>query len=142
MLCRSVTLICYLLLPLATLFAQNTFAFSAKVMHNKNGLMKQFSLLVNSNVAVTNDAGIFVVPLNNNTNHVKVQLQQSKYVVLYPTAGYVAIPRDLNDMPEIIIGSHTDNTYLNQYLKLYKAIKDKSATSLEVKLLDSKLDSL
>lgn len=105
--------------------------------------MKQFRLLVNSNVAVTNDAGIFVIPLNKNTNHVKVQLQQSKYVVLYPTAGYVAIPRDLNDMPEIIIGSNSDNTYLNQYLNLYKAIKNnKSGTSSEVKVLANKFDSL
>lgn len=136
--------ICCLFLSLnVTVFAQNTFAFKAKVLHNKTGLMKQFSLLVNSSVAVTNDAGILVVPLNNNTNHVKIQLQSSKYVVLYPTAGYVAIPRDLNDMPEIIIGSHTDNTYLNQYLNLYKAIKNnKNATSLEVKALDNKLDSL
>src|SRR4051812_18555794 len=110
--------------------AQNTFAFKAKVIHNKNGLMKQFSMLVNSNIAVTNDAGIFVVPLNNNTTHVKIQLQQSNFVVLYPLAGYVAIPRDLNDIPEIIIGSHTDNTYLNQYLNLYKVIKNnKGATS-------------
>lgn len=126
-----------------TVFAQNTFAFKGKILHNKTGLMKQFGLLVNSNVAVTNDAGIFVIPLSNNTTHIRIQLQQSKYVVLYPTAGYVAVPRDLNDMPEIIIGSHTDNTYLNQYLNLYKAIKNnKNATSSEVKALDNRLDSL
>ncbi|MCW3115827.1 MAG: hypothetical protein JWR18_4223 [Segetibacter sp.] len=106
-------------------------------------MMKQFSLLVNSNIAVTNDAGIFVIPLTNNTNHVKIQLQQNNYTVLYPTAGYVAVPRDLNDMPEIIIGSPADNTYLNQYLNLYKAIRNnKSATSAEVRALDVKLDSL
>lgn len=123
--------------------AQNTFAFKAKVMHNKTGLMKQFSVVVNSNVAVTNDAGVLVIPLNNSTNHVKVQLQQSNYVILYPIAGYVAVPRDLNDMPEIIIGSHTESTYLNQYLYLYKAIRNnKGASSLEVKALDMKLDSL
>jgi hypothetical protein len=127
----------------AAVSAQNTFAFKAKILHNKTGPMKQFNVLVNSNLTVTNDAGIFVIALNNNTNHVKVQLQQNNYVVLYPTAGYVAVPRDLNDMPEIIIGSHSDNTYLNQYLNLYKAIKNnKSATSLEVKALDNKLDSL
>ncbi len=123
--------------------AQNTFAFKAKVMHNKTGLMKQFSVIINSTVAVTNDAGIVVIPLNNSTNHVKVQLQQSNYVILYPIAGYVAVPRDLNDMPEIIIGSHTESTYLNQYLYLYKAIRNnKGASSLEVKALDMKLDSL
>jgi hypothetical protein len=125
------------------IIAQNTFAFKAKVIHTKTGLMKQYSLIINSSVATTNDAGILVVPLNNNTTHVKVQLQQNNYVVLYPTAGYVAVPRDLNDMPEIIIGNPTESTYLNQYLKIYKAIKNnKSATSSEVKALDVKLDSL
>jgi hypothetical protein len=139
-----VGVICSFILCLDTaVFAQNTFAFKAKVLHNKTGMMRQFSLLVNSNVAVTNDAGILVVPLTMNTNHVKIQLQQNNYVVLYPTAGYVAIPRDLNDMPEVIIGSPSDNTYLNQYLNLYKAIRNnKSATSAEVKGLDMKLDSL
>jgi hypothetical protein len=144
MICRLLCLLCGLLLVRNnTVFSQNTFAFKAKVLHNKTGMMKQFSLLVNSSIAVTNDAGIFVIPLTNNTNHVKIQLQQSNYVVLYPTAGYVAVPRDLNDMPEIIIGSHTDNTYLNQYLNLYKAIRNnKGATSAEVRALDVKLDSL
>jgi tRNA(Leu) C34 or U34 (ribose-2'-O)-methylase TrmL len=140
---RLVCITICLLLGVHTVFAQNTFAFKAKVLHNKNGMMKQFSLLVNSNIAVTNDAGIFVIPLTNNTNHVKIQLQQNNYTVLYPTAGYVAVPRDLNDMPEIIIGSPADNTYLNQYLNLYKAIRNnKSATSAEVRALDVKLDSL
>ena len=105
--------------------------------------MKQFSLLVNSNVAVTNDAGIFVIPLNNSVNHVKIQLQQNNFVVLYPTAGFVYVPRDLNDMPEIIIGSNTDNTFLNQYLYLYKALKNnKSSASTEINTINTKLDSL
>lgn len=144
MLFKKVCFICCILTSLYfAAAAQNTFAFKAKVIHNKTGLMKQFSLLVNSNAAVTNDAGVFVAALNNGTNHVKIQLQQSNYIVLYPTAGYVAIPRDLNDMPEIIIGSQNDNTYLNQYLNLYKAIKNnKSASSSEIRVLETKLDSL
>lgn len=134
---------CFICLSLPV-FAQNTYAFKAKVFHNKNGLMKQFNLLVNSNVAVTNDAGIFVVPLDNSISHVKVQLlPQNNYTILYPTAGYIAIPRDLNDMPEIIIGSHTDNTFLTQYLTVYKTIKNNnSATSTDMKGLITRLDSL
>lgn len=137
-------LLCCLFLNINVIvFAQNTFAFKAKVLHNKTGLMKQFSLLVNSNVAVTNDAGIFVIPLNNSVNHVKIQLQQNNFVVLYPTAGFVYVPRDLNDMPEIIIGSNTDNTFLNQYLYLYKALKNnKSSASTEINTINTKLDSL
>lgn len=100
-------------------------------------------MLVNSNIAVTNDAGIFVVALSSNTSHVKIQLQQHNYTVVYPTAGYVAVPRDLNDMPEIIIRSYSDNSFINQYLDLYKAIKnDKAVTSIELKSLNNKLDSL
>ena len=79
--------------------AQGTFTFKAKVIHNKKGLVKNITVLVNSNPAVTNDAGILVIGLPNNTTHVKVALRQSDYTILYPTAGYVAIPRDLNDMP-------------------------------------------
>src|SRR3954469_4209787 len=124
-------------------FAQNTFAFKAKVIHNKKGIMKDFSILVNSEVATTNDAGIFVIPLNNEVTHVKVGLQQPSYTVLYPTGGYVSVPRDLNDVPEIIIGSPQDNTYLNQYLAIYKEIKgNNSATAFELSALTKKLDSL
>lgn len=123
--------------------AQNTFSFKAKVIHNKKGLMKNVTVLVNSNSAVTNDAGILVIGLPNTTTHVKVALQQNNYTILYPTAGYIAIPRDLNDMPEIIIGSPNDNTYLNQYLGLYKEIQNNnSAGSAEMNKLNKKLDSL
>ena len=123
--------------------AQNTFAFKGKVIHNKKGLMKQFSVLVNNEVATTNDAGIFVIGLNNDITHVKIGLQQTGYTVLYPTGGYVFIPRDLNDVPEIIIGSPQDNTYLNQYLAVYKEMKSNSnATASELIALGKKLDSL
>ena len=123
--------------------AQNTFAFKAKVIHNKKGIMKDFSILVNSEVATTNDAGIFLILLNNDATHVKVALQQTGYTVLYPTGGYVSVPRDLNDMPEIIIGSPQDNTYLNQYITIYKEIKsNNTATASELSSLTKKLDSL
>ena len=122
---------------------QGTFTFKAKVIHNKKGLMKNITVLINSNPAVTNDAGILVIGLPNNTTHVKVALQQTDYTILYPTAGYVAIPRDLNDMPEIIIGSPTDNTYLNQYLSLYKEIKNNNSAGVtQMSQLYRKLDSL
>ena len=105
--------------------------------------MKQFSVLVNSEVAVTNDAGVFVIGLNNDITHVKIGLQQAGYTVLYPTAGYVPIPRNLNDIPEIIIGNPQDNTYLNQYLAVYKEMKsNSSATASELIALGKKLDSL
>lgn len=123
--------------------AQGTFTFKAKVIHNKKGLMKNMSVLVNSNPAVTNDAGIIVIGLPNATTHVKIALTQAEYSILYPTAGYVAVPRDLNDMPEIIIGSPDDNTYLNQYLSLYKEIKNNtSAGTDQMSRLYKKLDSL
>jgi hypothetical protein len=124
-------------------FAQNTFAFKAKVIHNKKGVMKDFNILVNSEVATTNDAGVFVIALNNDVTHVKVALQEASYAVLYPTGGYVSVPRDLNDVPEIIIGSPQDNTYLNQYLAIYKEIKsNNSATASELSALTKRLDSL
>lgn len=123
--------------------AQGTFAFKAKVIHNKKGLVKNITVLVNSNPAITNDAGILIIGLPNNTTHVKVALQQTHYAILYPIAGYVAIPRDLDDMPEIIIGSPDDNTYLNQYLGLYKEIKNNSSLgATQMSQLYKKLDSL
>jgi hypothetical protein len=126
-----------------TAFAQNTFAFKAKVIHNKKGIMKDFTILVNSEVATTNDAGIFIIALNNDVTHIKVALEQTNYTVLYPTDGYVAVPRDLNDVPEIIIGSPQDNTYLNQYLAIYKEIKsNNSTTGSELSALAKQLDSL
>jgi hypothetical protein len=49
----------------------------------------------------------------------------------------------LNEVPEIIIGSLQDNTYLNQYLAVYKEMKSNStATASELITLGKKLDSL
>lgn len=124
--------------------AQNSFSFKAVVYHNKLGLQKNITVFIDNKPAETNDAGVFVIGLPNGTNHVKVTLPTTKYVVLYPSAGYLLIPRDITEKPEIIIGNPKENDYLNQYLTLYKLIKKKPASISDpgVVELKNKMDSL
>ena len=115
-----------------------------QVLHNKLGTQKNMKLLVDNqyNVA-TDDAGVFVIALRNETNHIRVTLSSSSYKILYPVGGYIAIPRDLNDVPQLIIGSKDDDTYLTQYIKLYQLVKKSgSGSASEFQLLNVKMDSL
>jgi hypothetical protein len=125
--------------------AQNTFSFKAQIYHNKLGPQKNVSVLIdNQYPAVTNDAGVFIVGLPNATNHVKVTLSKTNYAILYPYGGYLLIPRDLNDVPQVIVGNVKENDYLNQYLTIYKLLKNKPKATSDptVGALKSKLDSL
>ena len=125
--------------------AQNTFSFKGQVYHNKLGPQKNVSVLIdNQYPAVTNDAGVFIVGLPTATNHVKVTLAKTNYTILYPYGGYLLIPRDLNEVPQIIVGNLQENDYLNQYLTIYKLLKKKPVTVADpgIGALKNKLDSL
>ena len=139
-LCKWMILFCFGLTN-SIVNAQNTFAFKCRVIHNKKGIMKQFSVLVNDEKATTNDAGIFVLALDNSRTYATVALQQTVYTILYPLGGHVPVPRDLNELPEIIIGSPEDNTYIKAFLSLTK--ERNAQNNIELRnYLDQKIDSL
>lgn len=105
--------------------------------------MRQYTLQINGQAATTNDAGVFVLPINKNMNHVKASLQNASYTILYPNGGFVLVPRDINEITEIVIGNPTENEFLSQYLKIYKQLKNNSSsTSAEITKLAHRLDSL
>jgi hypothetical protein len=123
--------------------SQPTYVFRGKVLHNKTGAMKQFSILVDDKPATTNDAGVFEIGLNNNTTHVRISLNQTSYDVLYPAGGYLPIPRNLDDIPQIIIGNPKENIYLATYTALYGQIKkNNNTTATDLLLLTKRLDSM
>ena len=132
-------------IALISAVAQKTFQFKGQIYHNKSGPQKNISVLIdNQYPAVTNDNGIFIAAgLPQSTTMIKVSLSKSDYTILYPYSGYVLIPKDLNAVSQIIIGSTRDNQDLNQYLRLYTLIKNKPAPSNpDISLLSKKLDSL
>ena len=123
--------------------AQHTILFKGQVYHNKSGAQKNMTVLINNQYpAVTNDAGIFQIALPDETNHIRVSLAKPRYAILYPPGGYVLVPRDLNEAPQVILGDIRDNKPLNTYLTIYKQIKSNSATSADMEALNKKLDSL
>src|SRR4051812_37160867 len=96
-----------LLLVLHDSFAQNTIVFKGQLYHNQLGPMKRVRVIINNQYpALTDDAGIFQVALAKNSTSARVSMPMTNYQILYPAGGYVAIPRDLKDVPQIIIGSH------------------------------------
>jgi hypothetical protein len=138
-----IILISCFLLPVGSI-AQNTFAFKGQIFHNQQGPQKRIRVIVNNQYpAITDDAGVFQVALVRGTTHIRVALTQPDYQILYPSNGYVAIPRDLKDVPQIIIGSAKDNIYLQQYLKLYQLKRKETSTSAaHMKEITRKMDSL
>jgi hypothetical protein len=144
----TVSRLLFILIPVfftaASVEAQNTFTFKAQVIHTHQGPQKKIRVLINNQVAaITDDSGIFQAVLPRRTTSIKITLTQGDYHVLYPFGGYVAIPRDLSDIPQIIIGSTRDNSYLQQYISLY-SIKKKmgSASAIATRPLTAKMDSL
>jgi hypothetical protein len=135
-----------LLMMSAVVNSQNTITFKGQVYHNKLGPQKNLSILVdNQYPAVTNDAGVFIISLPKNTNRVKVSLSKSNYNILFPFGGLVLLPRDPNDVPQIIIGNVQENAYMQQYLSLYRLIKNRPVSTgapIDVQGLKNKMDSL
>jgi hypothetical protein len=120
--------------------AQNTITFKGQVLNTKFGMQKRITLLVNSRFVMTNDSGFFQVTLPKTNTHLQVSIPFSEYLVLYPSGGYVSIPRDLKDIPLIILGSPTDMIPFKQYLEMYSL---SNAATAEVRpAIRTKLDSL
>lgn len=140
---RVHTILLSLMLPL-WVCGQNSIAFKAQVFHHKLGPQKNISVLIdNQYAAVTNDAGVFIISLPKNTSRVKVSVSSNSYSILYPFGGLVLLPRDVNDVPQIIVGSLRENNFMQQYLSLYRLIKAKTPSApADIQGLKSKMDSL
>lgn len=141
---KKAVFIAFILMKCFNCIGQNTFQFKGQIYHTRLGPQENISILIdNQYPAVTNDAGVFKVGLPNTTNHIKVSLSKSNYTILYPYGGFVLVPKDLNDVPQIIIGNASNNDYLQQYLALYKLVKNKPVGS-DPGIIDlrRKMDSL
>ena len=82
---------------LAVAAAPGSFAFKAQVLHDRLGPMKRFTLTVDGQPAITDDGGVFQVPLASGTTHVVVAVTGPSYAIHYPYGGFVAVPRDHAD---------------------------------------------
>jgi hypothetical protein len=121
--------------------AQNTFSFRAQVIHSHLGPQKKVRVLINNQIAaITDEEGIFQVVLPRRTMGIKVTLTQGDFQVLYPFGGYVAIPRNLDDIPQVVIGSAQDNAYLQQYIRLYRLRKNSMPSQRTV--IQQRMDSV
>ncbi len=140
----SLLIIFYYVFTPQLLKSQNTFAFKCKVVHHKKGLLKNYNLIVNGQKATTNDAGLFLIPLNNNISYVKIELLPSnpiRYSILYPSAGHLAIPKDPNEILEIIIGNAEDNNLLKEYISLTQKKNTQNDNELK-RFVSQQIDSL
>jgi hypothetical protein len=123
--------------------AAGSFTFKAQVLHERLGPMKRFTLTVDGRSTITDDGGVLEVPLATGTTHVVVAVAGPDYAIHYPFGGFVAVPRDLRDMPQIVVGSPKGNEYLRQYISIYQMTKRGAARQgEEMAALDRKLADL
>jgi hypothetical protein len=122
---------------------QNTIVFKGQLYHNKSGPLKKVRVVVNNQYpAMTDDAGIFAVTLPRSATNVRITVPLSNHHIIYPAGGYLAIPRDLKDIPQIIVGKRKENIFLTQYLTLYKQKRADSPNVFNNLQLSKKMDSL
>ena len=98
--------------------AQTTVTLKLAFHHADHGLFKRARVLVNNQLLSTNDSGILRVLLPKSVNSVKISLPQSNNLLLYPPDGHLPVPKDLKEIPLVIVGKPETHLQLNKYVEL------------------------
>ncbi|MEP6712868.1 MAG: hypothetical protein ABJA37_10650 [Ferruginibacter sp.] len=130
---------------ISLLLAGNCFCQSIKLkgqLFCNNIAVKNYTILINDKPVTSDFSGAFSASLPASTTQVTLHLQDKRYVLLYPAAGRLLIPKDNSLVTEIIFGSFGADPYLKQYTNLLKQIKDAKATGIDINPLLQRLDSV
>ncbi|WPU91899.1 hypothetical protein SNE25_21515 [Mucilaginibacter sabulilitoris] len=119
-----------------------TSSFKGQVW-SSNSAVRNFTVLVDTKSATTNDAGVFNTPINTSTTQVTVQLSSKNYIIVYPIGGKVLIPKDPALVTQIVIEPFQSNKYIQKYMAEFKQLKESAGkSSTEVKAIQTQLDSI
>ena len=109
----------------------------------KNAPMKQYTVIVNGQKSQTNDAGVFVIAVDNSKTYVSIQVEQGNHSILYPLNGHLAIPKNPNELPTIIIGTNDDYRLYKEFISLHTKIDNLSQAEVKQrKALGTEIDKL
>lgn len=130
------------LILIACFCTAQTTVFKGQVLSNNHAL-PNYTVLVDGKPSVTNDAGVFSIPLLNTVSQVLLQASGAQYVIVYPTGGRALVPKDATLITEIIVEPFQSNKYLNEYLAAVKQLKDSTGKNqVQLKAIKTNLDSV
>ena len=98
--------------------AQTTVTIKLIFQHADYGVFKRARVSVNNQLLSTNDSGIVRVVIPRALSSVKISLPQSNDLLLYPPDGYLPVPKDLKEIPLVIVGKPSAHFQLNKYVQL------------------------
>jgi hypothetical protein len=129
-------------LSLNEIAAAQTISFKAHFYY-KNELLKNFTVLIDGNETTTNLSGLLIAPIIASKTQIKVEPKDKKFIILYPSAGNVFIPKDNSLVVEIILAGVTDDPNIKMYQRILKELNDaKNKPGTVSDLLKKKLEQI
>jgi hypothetical protein len=98
--------------------AQRTVTLKLAFQHADYGIFKRARISINNLLLSTNDSGLLSVVVPKSANSVKIALPLSKDLVIYPPDGHLPIPKDLREVPLVVVGKPEAHFQLKKYLDL------------------------
>ena len=98
--------------------AQTTVPVKIQFQHADLGFAKRLRVSVNNQLYITNDSGFLKLALPKTVGYIKIALPLSSELVLYPPNGQLPIPKDVKQVPLVIVGSKEAHYQLRKYLDL------------------------
>lgn len=99
-----------LLLLSQTAHSQKTRAFKGRLKildGTKKDIFNIGVRLVGQGSSYTGSDGSFVIPINENTGSVTLELSSGKFDIVYPVNGVIGVPKDSSVITDFIVGSAT-----------------------------------
>src|ERR1700709_1734825 len=119
-----------------------TVAFKGQLINN-NVVVKNYTVIINGKPATTDDSGVFTTAIDNKVTQVNIQPSDKSYIIAYPTAGRVLVPKDPALLTQIVMEGFQSNDKIKTYLTSLSQLKDAARKGQsETKALQIKIDSI
>ncbi|MGF7038484.1 hypothetical protein [Mucilaginibacter lappiensis] len=119
-----------------------TVPFKGQLINN-NVVVKNYTVIINGKPATTDDSGVFTTAIGNSITQVTIQPSDKSYIIAYPIAGRVLVPKDPALLTQIIFEGFQSNDKIKSYLTTLSQLKDASKKGQsETKTLQVKIDSI
>ncbi|MDN3546735.1 hypothetical protein [Mucilaginibacter aquaedulcis] len=119
-----------------------TVVFKGQLLNN-NVVVKNYTVIINGKPATTDDSGVFTTAIDGKMTQVNIQPSDKSYIIAYPLAGRILVPKDPTLLTQIILEGFQSNDKLKTYLSSLSKLKDAASKGQsETKALQVKIDSI
>nr|WP_183560118.1 hypothetical protein [Mucilaginibacter sp. SP1R1]MBB6149184.1 hypothetical protein [Mucilaginibacter sp. SP1R1] len=119
-----------------------TVAFKGLLLSN-GALVKDYSITVDGKPAFADGFGAFTTAISSSASQVKIVPSDKRYIVVYPTDGWVPVPKDPSLTIQIILEGFQSNGQIKSYMTSLSQLKEAAKKGQsETKTLQKRIDSL